>query len=261
MNPRAAFDGILRENGIGRTLILASTFRSGSTILGRLLRLQTNLAFDLEKFNAVSTWYKMSEARLEAALREALSPVRDGAYATKLMWPHRNNLARFLGLNGEAAGEFATLFPNTKFVQLVRRDKIAQAVSFFMAKSTGIWQVDAGEAQEAGPIDYSFHDINTYYQHFISHDYLWKLFFEKSGMTVPAYVYEDVQRDFKHAARAIMDFLSLEFHEEKWPDTLPIRQQEDERARALQVRFRDDLFAWSPHELLPTKLVGPATPR
>ena len=117
----------VREKGIETALFLASDFRTGSTLIGKLLEMQTGLPFQRESFNTVPTWHVMQDAPLRRAVLAALGPVRVGCMGAKLMWPHRNNLARILGRNTtDAVPNFREIFPRARFVHVARRDKVAQ---------------------------------------------------------------------------------------------------------------------------------------
>lgn len=107
----------VREKGIETALFLASDFRTGSTLIGKLLELQTGLSFQRESFNMVPTWHVMQDAPLRRAVLAALGPVRFGCMGAKVMWPHRNNLARVLGHNGTDA-DFSEIFPQARFVHV-----------------------------------------------------------------------------------------------------------------------------------------------
>jgi len=257
---RAKFIEVLERKKIEACFFLATTFRSGSTSLGRLLFDQTRLAFHLEQFNIVPTWFKLTDASLGHAISQSLSPVVKGHYASKLMWPHRNNVATFLGIDRAHSSEFLTVFPSVKFVHLVRQDKVAQAVSYYIARKTDNW----GGADERGALNgdvaYSFHAILEYYKSLSYHDSLWDDFFRTIDVEVKKVFFEDAIADPERATSSVLEAFAL-------PPVGPgrFRAAAAPRKQAalneeFSKRFLDDLYTLSPLELLPGRLIGPFTP-
>src|SRR3954453_16229905 len=77
-----------------------------------------------------------SRRRCESALREGMTP--NGVFATKVMWSYLPDLLHGLqalpqcaGLQGAPA--LAAAFPGLRHVQVLRRDKVAHAVSLWTA--------------------------------------------------------------------------------------------------------------------------------
>ena len=251
----------VREKGIETALFLASDFRTGSTLIGRLLEMQTGLPFQRESFNTVPTWHVMQEAPLRRAVLAALGPVRLGCMATKLMWPHRNNLARVLGLNAtDAVADFREIFPRARFVHVARRDKVAQAVSFHIARHSNVWFSSQVARNLDGPVSYNFAEINHYYMHFIMFETLWAEFLSAADPEAPLIYYEDLVDNVAGHVELSMAHLGLDFDRTKLPADLPLERQAGDLAHSFCDRFRHDLSRYSPVEFLPGRLIGPPTP-
>lgn len=251
----------VREKGIETALFLASDFRTGSTLIGRLLEMQTGLPFQRESFNTVPTWHVMQEAPLRQAVLAALGPVRFGCMGAKLMWPHRNNLARVLGRNTtDAVVDFRELFPRARFVHVARRDKVAQAVSFHIARHSNVWFSSQVARDLYGPVSYNFAEIHHYYMHFIMFETLWAEFLSAADPEAPLIYYEDLVDDVVGHVEQSMAHLALDFDRTKLPADLPLERQAGDLAQSFCDRFRHDLSRYSPVEFLPGRLIGPPTP-
>lgn len=255
------FREAVREKGIETALFLASDFRTGSTLIGRLLELQTGLPFQRESFNTVPTWHVMQNEPLRQAVLAALGPVRFGRMAAKLMWPHRNNLTRVLSTN--TAGGVATfreVFPSARFVHVARRDKVAQAVSFHMARHSNVWSSLQMTRDRGGSAAYNFAEIHHYFMHFIMFEKLWAEFLSANDPDAPLIYYEDFIDDVAGQMERSMAHFGLDFDRSKLPDDLPFERQSGEQASHFCDRFRDEISRYSPVEFLPGRLIGPPTP-
>jgi LPS sulfotransferase NodH len=251
----------VREKGIETALFLASDFRTGSTLIGKLLEMQTGLPFQRESFNTVPTWHVMQDAPLRRAVLEALGPVRFGSMAAKLMWPHRNNLARVLGCNtADTVPNFREIFPRARFVHVARRDKVAQAVSFHMARHSNVWSSLQVARDPGGPVSYNFAEINHYFMHFIMFETLWSDFLSATDPDAPLIYYEDLLDDVAGHVELSMAHLGLDFDRTRLPADLPFERQSGDQASSFCDRFRADLSRYSPVEFLPGRLIGPPTP-
>ena len=156
-------------------LIVCATQRSGSTLLCELLKAtgvagipneyfqrfkDTGLADQprqylagLEDDFALSTAAAAAsrECRrrrfdFEAVRRAGTTP--NGVFAAKIMWSHTADLWARLG-----GRTLEDVFGPLRYVQVVRRDKVAQAVSLWTAIQTQAWR--SGDAPQREPV-YSF---------------------------------------------------------------------------------------------------------
>jgi len=253
MDGRAEFVATLKRNRIHEILLLAAGFRTGSTLLGRLLSLQSGLDFHIEKFNSIPAWDGYDRRRRQSVLAKALSPVRGGLYGTKLMWPHLVHLARFLGIRGRDASQLLDLGIRVRVVRLFRRDQIAQAVSFFVARETGEWH----SGKTAGPppdVRYSAKKIGSYYHQIIGHEALWLDFIERTGLAPTTICYEDLVDDPRLATIDATRGFALSFNETMWPDCLPLKKQADDRSEEFRQRFLDDIYTNPELDFIPDDL-------
>lgn len=251
------FSSVLEAQGIHKSYFLFSNFRAGSTLLGQLLKQQTELGFHLESFNAITTLYKTQDDALFDALKKLLRPVIGGAFATKMMWTQRNHLCNFLGIDASVPGVFFDLFPGPCFISLTRRDKIAQAISYYIAAYSGLWDSSQSRNFDQASIPYSFHAIHYYYQHFLGFDDLMARFLQPhqdAGITL---YYEDLAQDPRTALQQSLQQLGLEYHEQKWPNELPLQKLAGDLSSRFHEQFMHDINRYAPDKFLPGRLVGP----
>lgn len=248
-----------KNKGISSTLLMATNFRTGSTLLGRLLEAQTGLAFQKEAFSDVSTWYSRTEPNLRSELDRLFSPTKANVFAAKIMWPQRNRLVDFLELEPRDYTSFQNIFSNPKFLGLFRRDKIAQAISFHIARHTGAWDSRLATSISPQAVPYSFSTINFYYMHFLSFESLWASFFQDLGTRCLTIFYEDLVQNPKHNVQLALNHFSLPFDEKKWSNDMPMAKQRSDVSSMFRDRFMDDLNRYSSEVFLPSRLIGPRT--
>jgi LPS sulfotransferase NodH len=240
---------------VNACFFVATTFRSGSTLLGKLLFEETGLSFHLEQFNTVPTWFKLKETTLRHTITQALSPVVGGHYGAKLMWPHRNNLATFLDIDRAHSAQFLEVFPNLKFVHLARRDKVAQAVSYYIARRSDNWTTVNND------IEYSFPIILEYFKNLFYHDTMWDEFFRSISVEAKKILYEDMIADTELALSTVLDEFGISRNgsSARYSSFGPWKQSP--LSARFRDRFLDDLYTLSPLEFLPGRLIGPFTPK
>lgn len=144
-----------------RSLVLCAAPRTGSTLLCELLTGTEVMGYPKEPFAPASlaacceAWGTPGpdvdlDAYLRAALRNGTSP--DGTFSTKVMWEHLDGLRRWSGRRRVA--EVLALFPRPHALLLTRRDKVAAAVSWVRASTTGAWSRTGGsDRPRPGTVD------------------------------------------------------------------------------------------------------------
>jgi LPS sulfotransferase NodH len=195
--------------------LVAATQRSGSTLLCRALA-DTGVAGRPEEYFLCGPpeafppgWTFWEEglfaqghgdlnrdAYLDLVVRLGTTP--NGVFGAKLMW---NNvpwvleelweLPRFRGL--DRAATFHTLLPNLHLIQLVRRDRLRQAVSWARAAQEDVWVVS--ESEPAAPVavpayDYEF--ISGLEGLLIEGDRGWPVLCDELGIAPLRIYYEDL---------------------------------------------------------------------
>lgn len=186
-----------------RTLLVAATHRSGSYLACDLLSSVGNLPFPEEHFN-----FDLKTAREELRLSESvpknkvlktLMDRRDsthGIFTVKAMWPAFATLFYQLSETKSARQPFcATALqwlksPSILFVR--RRDKFRQAVSFEIAKQSGIWRKLGGEKTRKSDLLYSYPRILACWNQIHGDEASWLYFFKTYGLAYHEIWYEDL---------------------------------------------------------------------
>jgi len=122
--------------GEPKFLVLATTPRSGSHMLGHLLRETGLFGYPLEYFHPknLAKWKKLAGSTsiretLNYLIKRRTSP--NGIFAIKLHYDHLDQLGGFQGL--------PKLFPEAQYIQLIRQGAVAQGVSRAIARATSQW--------------------------------------------------------------------------------------------------------------------------
>ncbi|GGJ02153.1 Stf0 family sulfotransferase [Neoroseomonas lacus] len=240
---RAAASAIWRdalaEHGIERAVIVASTFRSGSTYVSSLLRENGMPGLDLERF--AEAWRHITAPPGEAFatfLRDVFAGAQDGCFASKVMWPHIARLAEATGHGRDQAAAFAALFGPTQWVQVRRADKVDQAISFWRAKNSGRWHVYAQGAEPE--LDYDFKAIREALHEIELHDRLWDDFFACAGIMPFHVTYEEMEADPAASMGRLLGELGLSVAAPVL--RVSLRRQRDAYSATLRERFLGDFY-------------------
>jgi trehalose 2-sulfotransferase len=126
------------------TVLIASTPRCGSHMLGHALASTGLMGVPFEYANPanLAEWARRlgtasSEATLQAVMQRRTTP--NGIFAIKAHYSHCKTLG--------GAARFLAHWPNLKVVQLCRTDLLRQAISYAVARQTGVW-IDGQEAEQ-----------------------------------------------------------------------------------------------------------------
>ena len=102
------------------------------------------------------------------------------------------------------------LFPNLHYIWMVRRGKVAQAVSWAIAAQTGIyaaWQADVQPPLQEPVYDYE--QIDLLYRLVLEGEAGWHAFFESHSISPLTIVYEDLVEAYEWTALQVLDFLAV----------------------------------------------------
>jgi LPS sulfotransferase NodH len=161
-----------------RTILVAATHRSGSYLACDWLSSVGEFPFPEEYFN-----YDLKTAREELRLSESVPSNKvlkalidcrgetHGIFTVKAMWPAFSSLFDELSETNSSKQSIGTAAlqwlksPSILFVR--RRDKSRQAVSFEIAKQTGIWRKLGGDKTRKSDLLYSYSRILACWDRFI----------------------------------------------------------------------------------------------
>ena len=141
------------------TYVIASTPRSGSSLLAAGL-VATGVAGRPEEYftpDYIRSYKEDLKLPADCSWAEYLAKVmavaatENGVRGVKIHWRHVVSLARALGFRGDPGVVLEALFPAAVFVNIVRDDRRAQAISLFRAETTGEWFRSQGSSRSARP--------------------------------------------------------------------------------------------------------------
>lgn len=209
-----------------RSVIIAATPRSGSTLLCSLFRAT-------DPAGRPESWFRWQNREdftadfglppgsgfrtfLPAAIRAGQSP--NGTFGLRLMTDNRAELMRDLrDLHGPLADRdlIARSFGAVLFVWLARRDTLAQAISRHRAEASGLWhrKPDGSPLELFGdapaPVDYDARRIAAYKSEAEADTDNWRDWFAQAAITPVRLWYEDLAHDPLAAFRALCEQLDL----------------------------------------------------
>ena len=141
------------------TYVIASTPRSGSSLLAAGL-VATGVAGRPEEYftpDHIGPYKEDLKLPMNCSWAEYLAKVmafaatENGVRGVKIHWRHVVLLARALGFRGDPGVALEALFPAAVFVNTVRADRRAQAISLFRAETTGEWFRSQGPSRGVRP--------------------------------------------------------------------------------------------------------------
>jgi LPS sulfotransferase NodH len=127
-------------------------------------------------------------------------------------------------------------FPRLRFVRIVRRHKLRQALSTARALQTGLWKVQKGKNVLREPefdpdlIEQSLHEAQR-------QDKLWDDFFGQIGIKPFEVQYEKLCQNYETTIRAVLDFLKIKLPAGARVGPPATTRQADEISRIWEKRF------------------------
>jgi len=141
------------------TYVIASTPRSGSSLLAAGL-VATGVVGRPEEYftpDHIGSYKEDLKLPIDCSWAEYLEKVmafaatENGVRGVKIHWRHVVELARALGCRDDPGDVLEMLFPAAVFVNIVRADRRAQAISLFRAETTGEWFRSSGSSRSVRP--------------------------------------------------------------------------------------------------------------
>ncbi len=177
-------------------------------------------------------------------LRTGTTP--NGVFGAKLMWGHVDHLVAYLRDLREHAGKplpqmLDDVFPSLRYLRVLRRDRVRQAVSLWKALQTATWRVDrsrAGDeasAREREP-QFSFDAIDYLQRQITAQEAAWANYFEENGIEPLTIVYEELVESFEETLDRVLAFLDVPADERTVPE-LAMRRQSDSTSEEWVERY------------------------
>ena len=137
----------------------------------------------------------------------------NGVCGAKVLWYQLKNLVSHLGSTDlSIAGMHAAVteaFPNLQYIWLVRRDKVAQAVSYYKAVESDVWWVTSDVQKKPKSIPkFDVEQIERHRRLIFDYERGWQEYFRVGGITPYVVVYEDLVPNFANGPRCSGVFTS-----------------------------------------------------
>jgi trehalose 2-sulfotransferase len=197
-------------------------------------------------------------AYLAWALEQGTTP--NGVFGAKLMWGYFGDfvsLLREIPAYRELPIQelLPAVFPELRYVRVVRANKVRQAVSLWKAVQTATWRAeqsgvsdgadisDAAEPDASGDghgprLKFHFHAIEHLLDQVLANEACWDAFFEHCGIRPHVVVYEEFVDNYEERALGVLRHIGVEA-----PDTVGFKRrmqsQTDDLNRRWAQRFSE----------------------
>jgi LPS sulfotransferase NodH len=232
--------------------------RTGSTLLGNAL-IGTGIAGRPRAyFNRVAHYNprmqkylgnaKDDDGYLDRVVVAATTP--NGVFGAKVHWEHFLNLVakteRRCHEGGEAVSasmpaRFQEHLPDLRYIWLVRRNKIARAISHYRVKKTNRWQLDSrwvtDDTGGEGDPGFDFDAIEAFVRLGEAEDAHWQEYFQAHNISPLELNYEELTKDLEGMVRRVLEFLGIPAEDVRVPPPT-LRQQADQRSQEWEQRYR-----------------------
>ena len=168
----------------------------------------------------------------------------NGVFGAKLMWGYALDFAELLHTipqyEGRALHELLpAVFPDLRYVRVVRRERLRQAVSLWRAIQTAAWRRHPDEdAPEDRDVLYDGEAIEALCGQLGDHDRAWDAFFERAGAEPYVVVYEDFVADRETTVRGVLGHLGIEAPDDLHIPAPRMERQADSTSEDWIERFR-----------------------
>lgn len=217
-----------------RSYVIACTPRVGSHLLANALAATRIAGQPRERFprltadTAPATAVDRMRLVTQAPPEESYDPVADAEYVREVLaqgtsgngvfgvvihWFQVQDAVRrlqaYLDTRESAPHRvLSAAFPNLSYIWLKRRDRVAQAVSWYKSVQTGTYV--GRHAGEGEPLRFDYPKIKYLHSAITSFENAWGSFFSSNRLTPLVLYYEDLSARYADTVRAVLDFLQLD---------------------------------------------------
>jgi LPS sulfotransferase NodH len=240
-----------------RAYIIAASPRTGSSLLAEALTATGRAGNPDEFFDVLPKneqhWmdrYNIPPGPhyLDHLIRASRTP--NGLFGFKLHWHQIPALHKRLAESSPAAVEqegrtvpdlLRRRFPDSRFLWLSRRNKVAQAISYYRAAESKVWRTwnDARSSDErpAKQPVYDHARIERYLAIVHRQDEGWRRFFVEQEIPALVLIYEDFIRAYDQTVRNVLSFLDIP-SDGLIPQQPALQRLADAESEAWERRFR-----------------------
>ena len=215
-----------------KVLIIASTARCGSHMLGHALNKTNKFGFPLEYANPanLAEWKRRLEIDdLQAVMAEIqrLRTSPNGVFGIKMHYPHIHQFGGFENV--------IKCFPDAYYILLSRMDVLKQAVSLSIARKTGVWI--SGQKPVNDSPEYDFSHINRCLRETILNNSSWRYTLAASGCNYIEMDFDHVRHNLVQSIENIASFIDIEIDASDIPNEQVTRKQSNQRNTEWETRF------------------------
>jgi trehalose 2-sulfotransferase len=127
-------------------------------------------------------------------------------------------------------------FPRLRFVHIVRRDRLRQALSTARALQTGLWKVQEGKTAIREP-EFDAELIEQSLREAEQQEMIWHSFFRRLGIVPFQVEYEELCTNYESMIRGVLDFLKISLPRGARIGPPVTVRQADELSRIWEERF------------------------
>jgi len=215
-----------------KRLIIASTGRSGSHMLGHALYKTNKFGFPLEYVNPnnLMEWKKRLDISEFEHLMFELQQRRtssNGVFGMKIHYPHIKQFGGFQNM--------MKIFPDAYYVLLSRKDVLKQAVSLSIARQTGVWI--SGQIPTNDNPKYDFTQIKNCLRETILHNSSWRYILAASGSNYIEMDFDHVRNNIIQSIEKIANFISIDIETASISKDKATKKQSSDLNKEWKKRF------------------------
>jgi trehalose 2-sulfotransferase len=229
-----------------KILIIASTGRCGSHMLGHALHETGSFGFPLEYTNPANLieWKKRLgiedfHAVLTEIQQRRTSP--NGVFGIKI---HYSHIKQFGGFN-----HLIEYLPKAYYILLSRKNVLSQAVSLSIARQTGVW-ISVQKPVKNNP-KYNFKHIDKCLRQIILENSAWRYILAASGCNYIEMDFDYVRNNLAKSIERISSFINVKVDPRKVPKEQVTKKQGNYINEKWAIKFLSDFN--KSDELLPNK--------
>ncbi|MGE6606454.1 Stf0 family sulfotransferase [Halomonas sp. NPDC076908] len=220
--------------GERKNLILATTPRCGSHMLGHALYETGAFGFPLEYINNANV--KRWKERLGVSdLDEVIEEIKNRRTSPNGVFSVKAHFSQMKNIGGMA--RFDNLFSDGKYLHIKRKDVLSQAVSFYIAKKTGKWISAQASVVEAEDVEYDFQSIDSCLKSILNHNAWWEYSIVRMGLDYCFVYYEDVLENPSSTLERISRFIGIDM-----PDKISLDSYTSKQSGSISEIFKDNFL-------------------
>ena len=211
--------------------------RSGSTMLCDDLR-HWGFGTPTEYFQ--EPMYFFDERPAREYILQSIEETYGGWFGFKINWHQANSLIARLAAEGDCSPNASlwSIFPGLRTIELVRNDKVLQAVSGWRASTTHVWHVKHGDLSDPGRPPYDYDGILELFNAVITEEWFWKDQFAQYKVQPIHIEYEPYVEDRLGTMRALAAYLGAPGTDGPIEDEMSMMR--DEWSDEIAAQFRAD---------------------